>query len=173
MLARLLVACVVLTAGLAGCGSDAPKPNGADRAFLQQMIPHHERAIAVARLGVVAGTDPRVTAFAARIVREQTPEVQTMTGSAAGMSLDLRAGARMAQYRITDTEVAALRKLHGPAFDRRFLRLHIMSEQGAAAMARAEVRDGNDPPSLKLAKSIASAPSTQIPELQRLLAALP
>ncbi len=172
MLPRVFAVCVMTALALTGCSSSAVKPNAADQVFLQEMIPHHERAIEVARIGQVSATDPRVRAFAVRIVREQRPELATMQKAARGLHLDLHDGAQMADHRIDDAQVAELRRLTGLAFDQEFLRLHIASEGGAAAMARAEDRSGDQARLLTLAKSIASAPSTQIPELERLLAAV-
>jgi uncharacterized protein (DUF305 family) len=157
---------------LGACSSDDPKPGAADRTFLSDMIPHHERAIAVARLGITRASDPRVTTFARRIVREQSPELTRMQAQARATTVDTTAGARMAVHRISDTDVAELTTLSGAAFDRRFLALNIVSEQGAAAMARTELSHGRSPTSRKVAKGIASAPTSEIPELQALLAAI-
>lgn len=170
--ATAVMAMWVLLATAAACGSDAAAPNAADRTFLQEMIPHHERAIEVARLGVTGATDPRVRAFAARIVREQTPELTRMRDAAAGQRLDLTHGARAARHRISDADLTALQSLRGTAFDRRFVQLHIMSETGAAEMARTELDDGDDATARAVARPIATAPDTQIPELRALLAAL-
>ncbi|WP_375498934.1 DUF305 domain-containing protein [uncultured Jatrophihabitans sp.] len=169
--AAALVAAVV-TVGLLGACSSDPKPNDADRTFLSDMIPHHERAIAVAELGVSRASDPRVRAFARRIVREQTPELSRMRTQAEGTTVDTAAGATMALHRITDADVAQLKSLSGDAFDRRFLALHIASEQGAAQMARTELADGRAAQRKKVAKGIAGAPTSEIPELQALLGAL-
>lgn len=167
-----VVGAAVLVAGLlGGCGA-TPKPNAADRTFLSDMIPHHERAIAVARLGVTRATDPRVVTFARRIVREQTPELAALRSQAGRTTVDTAAGARMAAHRITDADVAALTALSGPAFDRRFLTLNISSEQGAARMARTELADGRAAGAKKVAKGIAGAPTSEIPELQALLTAV-
>ena len=167
----------VLTVGaaavlLSACGSSSPKPDAADRTFLSDMIPHHQRAIAVAQLGETRASDPRVRAFARRIVREQTPELTTMQAQAGRTTVDTAAGARMAVHRITDADVAALKQLSGAAFDRRFLTLNISSEQGAAQMARTELAHGRATASRKVAKGIAGAPTSEIPELQALLATI-
>ncbi|MEO9138377.1 MAG: DUF305 domain-containing protein [Jatrophihabitans sp.] len=172
MLPRLLVVLVCLATVLSGCGDDAPAPDRADRTFLQEMIPHHERAIETAKLGVTQATDPRVHAFAERIVREQTPELDAMRHTSAGLHLDFGAGTHRAQHRISDGQLAGLRRLRGVAFDRQFLRLHIYSEQGAASMARVEIDGGADTGTLKLARNMATAPTTQIPELHALLLVL-
>ncbi len=165
-----MVIAVAATLLLGACSSASAKPGAADRIFLSDMIPHHERAIEVARIGMTRASDPRVVAFAKRIVREQTPELTTMQAQAARTTVDTTAGAAMALHRITDADVSALKALSGAAFDRRFLALNITSEQGAAQMARTELADGRATDSRKVAKGIAGAPTSEIPELQALLA---
>jgi uncharacterized protein (DUF305 family) len=73
-----LSATVTAAVALSACGSTAAEPDQADRTFLQDMIPHHERAIATARIGIARAHDPRVRAFARRIVAEQTPELEKL-----------------------------------------------------------------------------------------------
>lgn len=175
MLARRLAWASVAVVAVAGCSaSRSPDPNGADATFLQDMISHHQRAIAVAQIGLAQAHDPRVHAFAQRIVDEQAPELSRMRArvTATHLTIDADAGARMARNRITDTQQSALHALRGGAFDKRFLALNVSSEQGAAAMARAELAHGVDAPSRKLARAIAGAPTSEIPELRALLAEL-
>ena len=77
--ARTLLAGVVAVATtllVAACGGSSGLPAGtngkaADVTFLQDMIPHHEQAIAAGQVAANIGADPRVTAFGRRIVREQ------------------------------------------------------------------------------------------------------
>lgn len=175
MLARRLAGVAVALGLLVSCsGSGSPKPNSGDATFLQDMISHHQRAIAVARIGLTQAGDTRVHAFAQRIVDEQSPELARMRSRAANthLSIDAAAGSRMAMNRITDTQVGALRALNGAAFDRQFLRLNISSEQGAAAMARIELAHGVDGRAREIATGISKSPS-EIRELQALLAVLP
>lgn len=168
----LAVLAVLVSAGCTGSGS--ARPNAADRTFLQEMIAHHQRAIEVGRLASAYAGDPRAVAFGRRIVEEQSPELARMKARVAAeqLSVDLSAGARMARNRITDAQRDNLTTLHGTAFDTRFLALNIVSEQGAAAMARIELASGTDPATRKLAKAIASAPNGEIPQLQTLLSTL-
>ncbi len=166
----MFAAALVLT----GCGTDAPRDDSADRAFLQNMIAHHRRAIAAAQVGVRQARDPRVRTFARRIVAEQSPELARMTARVADLrlSIDASAGNAMARNRITDGQLAELKGLRGRQFDVDFLTLHISSEQGAAAMARIELAGGTDADSLALANNIAGAPTSEIPELEALRTAL-
>ncbi len=172
---RVRVVVLAATLALSGCAASATtSTNSADRTFLQDMVSHHRRAIEVGRLAVTHGVDPRVVAFGRRIVAEQTPELNRMVAEAKArrVHLDAAAGATMARNRITDTQVQTLRALPGPEFDHRFLALSASSEQGAAAMARTEIAHGENSAARTLAKAIAGAPHSEIPQLQALLRTL-
>ena len=62
----------------------APPPaapfNDADVTFAQQMIPHHQQAIEMARLADGRAADPEVKNLAAAIEKAQDPEIDTMKG---------------------------------------------------------------------------------------------
>jgi uncharacterized protein (DUF305 family) len=160
---------------LAACGgASPPAANGADATFLTDMTSHHAQAIAAAQIAETRGSDPRVRAFARRIVAEQTPELQRMDAAAAAAHLHLSAGegAAMAVHRIDAADIAQLRTLTGTAFDRRFLSLSITSEQGAVTMAKAELAGGTDQTARTIAGPISGADHSEIPQLQALLASI-
>lgn len=165
---------VLALVAASGCSSGkahpVTTPNAADKAFLQDMIPHHQQAIAAAQVAITHGHDARVTAFGSRIVSEQSPELAKLKQAGADLHLDLAAGVMQAMHVITPPELTALSALTGAGFDRQFLQLSITSEQGAAAMARTELAGGRNPAALALAKAISGAPSSEIPKLQELLA---
>ena len=157
---------------LGACG--AQEDDKTDVTFLSQMLPHHAAALAAGRLAAEQGTDPRVRAFGERVLAEQTPEVARIKAIAVRehLHLDLAAGSSHAKQEINAAELAGLAHLRGTAFDRDFLILSARSEEGAAQMARTELMGGHIGTALMLAKSIASAPNGEIPELRTLLAAL-
>ncbi len=159
---------------LAACGGSSPTTDAADVTFLTDMTSHHAQAIAAARIAETRGSDPRVRAFARRIVAEQTPELQRMdaAATAAHLHLSAGAGAAMAVHRIDAADLAQLQTLTGTAFDRRFLSLSITSEMGAVTMARAELAGGKDAAARTVAGPISGADHSEIPQLQALLAAL-
>jgi uncharacterized protein (DUF305 family) len=171
-----LVAALVL-AGCGGSSGDAvPSPGAsrADEAFVLHMLVHHRRAIAVGRLAERRGTDPRVRAFGARIVREQTPEAERLAAWVRTLGLTTSpSDAGMATGFVDDDEYRRLGRASARRFDREVLLASARRETGAAAMAREELRSGTYGPARALARAIAGAPRGQIPQLRALAADLP
>src|SRR5262245_14771662 len=54
--------------------------NDADVTFAQNMIPHHQQAVQMAKMAARRASDPEVKQLAAQIKGAQDPEIQTMTG---------------------------------------------------------------------------------------------
>ncbi|ANH40434.1 hypothetical protein I601_4038 [Nocardioides dokdonensis FR1436] len=95
---RLLLAIaagLVVTATLAGCGSDDAEPdagssvrtapdgsefNDADVDFATEMIPHHAQAVEMVVMAQGRDLSPEVETLMADIRDAQVPEIQTMTG---------------------------------------------------------------------------------------------
>ena len=66
-----------------GSGSSADSPDGfttsVERHFLEQMIPHHEDAVAMAELALTRAEHPELKQLAETIIRDQTREIDQMS----------------------------------------------------------------------------------------------
>lgn len=59
-------------------GGPVPAGNGADRAFVADMLPHHESAVEMAEIAQERGQSPFVKRLAADTIRTQNEEITTM-----------------------------------------------------------------------------------------------
>ena len=172
---RFLVTLVVLPLLLlvSACGSsDDASHNDADIAFAQQMVPHHEQAVAMSELVPSAGGSADVAALARQIRSAQAPEISRMTswlddwdatGHAGGMD-HMEMGDGMA----SDSDLEKLATSKGADFDRLWLTLMTAHHTGAIEMARTELSDGQDPRAKKLAQDIIDTQQQEIDTMKGL-----
>ena len=73
---------------------------------------------------------------------------------------------------MSDADMDALRAATGVEFDKLFLQQMIAHHQGAIEMAEVEIDRGQNPATLALAESIKSGQTTEIAQMQQMLAAL-
>lgn len=161
-------------------GSAAAGLDQADAVFAQQMIPHHQQAVAMAALAETRAADSEVKKLAAQIKAAQDPEISTMTGwmstwgmpapqaSMGGMDMG---GAAMPGMMSGD-EMAKLTAASGTTFDKEFLHLMIQHHQGAITMAKDEIGTGKNADALTLAKQIVTAQQAEITTMKGILARL-
>lgn len=172
-----LLAFAVLLSGIAlvACGddeevssgraatSDATAGNGIDRAFVADMIPHHESAVDMAKIAQRRGQSAFVTELADDIIRTQKAEITTMEGIAS--TLDA-AGAKATSLGVPEHQKgmhADLEKLRtADPFDRAFIDMMVPHHQGAIRMARAELAKGSSPRAKRLAEEIIAGQSREI-----------
>ena len=177
MHSKYLLALVGIAALLiAGCGDDdsstdnpaAMGGNPIDRAFVAEMIPHHESAVAMANIAQRRGSSTFVKQLADDIVRTQTEEIATMrardrTLADAGVE---RGSLGMSEQMMRMDHDAASLKTAKP-FDAAFLRMMIPHHQGAVAMANAELKQGEDPKLKTLARAIITAQQREIRAMRK------
>lgn len=164
--------------------NQAAPHNSADVEFAQQMIPHHEQALRMAKVASTRAESPEVKELAADIEAAQDPEIQTMTGwleewgedvpsGMGGHMMDdgqMMDGDQMGEGMMSDEDMAKLDKSSGAGFDRMFLTMMIEHHEGAVAMAKDEQRDGKDAAAIELAKRIEAAQTAEIKLMRQLLA---
>ncbi|MFE4856507.1 DUF305 domain-containing protein [Streptomyces sp. NPDC056670] len=158
--------------------------NDADVTFAQQMIPHHQQALEMARLADGRAADSEVKSLAAAIQKAQDPEIATMRGwltswgkplpspSASssmgdmpGMHHDSSGMAGM----MSDQDMSALKSAKGKDFDKKFAQLMIGHHQGAVTMAKDEQSNGANPDAKKLAGNVIAAQNAEIEQMNKIV----
>lgn len=174
--AKFLPALAVAGALLvAGCGDDDSSTdsgsgaagNPVDRAFVADMIPHHEDAVEMAQIAQQRGTSEFVKQLADAIIKTQNAEISTMRAAdqrlaAAGVAKgSLGVPGHMTGM---DDDPAALKK--AKPFDRAFIQMMIPHHEGAVTMAKAEIAKGKDPQLKMLAEDIITAQEREIAQMR-------
>lgn len=167
----LTVLAAAAALAVAGCGSDdestAPAAdaggNGVDRAFVADMVPHHESAIEMAEIARRRGDSDFVKELAKDIVGTQGDEITTMRREDDALEA---AGVEQGALGVPghamgmDDDPATLQTAE--PFDRAFIEMMIPHHEGAIEMAKAELAKGADPELKTLAQDIIDAQQREI-----------
>ncbi|MGH4012972.1 MAG: DUF305 domain-containing protein [Pseudonocardiaceae bacterium] len=166
-----------------GSEQHAADHDQADITFAQAMIPHHAQAIEMAQLAPERAQRPQVKDLAGRIAQAQGPEIETMTTWLRAWNAEIpRTGqddrghggmdpGAMGQMpgMMDPQQMQQLDQATGAEFDRLFLQMMLRHHEGAIAMARTELADGQNPEARQLAQQIIDAQQAEIQEMQALL----
>lgn len=136
-----------------------------EQAFLEQMVPHHEAAIAMAQLALEKAKHPEIRRLARDIASSQDAEIQQMKAwhrEWFGSALRPDTGATM-----MGTDVGALGAASGDDFDRAFLTMMIPHHASAVVMADSVMRGGPRQEIVQLSDEIISAQAKEIGRMQR------
>ena len=155
--------------------------NNADITFALDMIPHHQQAIAMAKLATNRASDPRVKDLATQIEAAQGPEISVLTGwltswnaPAPANSTGMEGMAGMGDNAtmpgmMSDADMSALAASSGAVFDKAFLTMMITHHQGALTMARTEQKAGSNTDAIALAQAIIDGQTKQMAEMSKIL----
>ncbi len=171
----LMVAALLTVLGafaVTGCGSDDDETsassagNGVDLAFVQEMVPHHNSAVAMATTAQTRSDRPEIKALADAIITSQNTEITQMEAISERLIAD---GVKVGDLGVPEHmmgmsgDEAALETAE--PFDREFIDMMVPHHQGAIAMARVVLDKGQDSEVKELAQEIIDAQSREIGEM--------
>lgn len=176
--ALLTAVTAAVTACASGAGSQSAAFNDADVAFLQDMVPHHEQAVEMAKM-VSDRTDRReLVELADTIVSTQTAEVDQMQGLLAdageeppadGMDHGGGGGGHSGSGMpgmMSDDDMQQLQGVSGEQFDLRFLEMMTAHHEGAVEAAETVLDEGENPEVAGLAREIIEAQKAEIEDMR-------
>jgi uncharacterized protein (DUF305 family) len=158
----------------------------ADIAFMQQMIVHHQQAVAMAALVKARTNNPDIIAIAGRIDAGQADEMKFMRGwlSERGETLAMPAmdhsahgghAAHAMKGMASAEQMAALAAANGTAFDRLFLQLMIPHHKGALDMVEdllGKQGSAYDPAMFQFTSDVTTDQKAEIERMNKTLAGL-
>lgn len=157
--------------GMGASESESVQANQADVMFAAMMIPHHEQAIEMSDMVLAKdGIDPEVADLAQRIKAAQGPEIELMQQWLDDWGVDEMPSSMDHGGMMGEGDMDALEQADGAEASRLFLEQMIVHHEGAIEMAEDELEGGENPDALELASAIIEAQSTEIEEMQELLA---
>ena len=177
--AALAAAAMLLAAASVAAPAQA-KTTAVDRAFVREMIPHHEMAVEMAEMARMQASHTRIKTLAKSIIEDQNAEIRELTAIRKRLDVKpLPTGHEEHESMMRDAETLGLTmdemgmsmnmdELDGAEpFDRRFMDMMITHHQGAIRMARAELAKGGNAQLRTIARAIVSAQKREITEMNR------
>lgn len=169
--ARCAALAAVLALPVAGASPAlaAGKANATDRAFVRQMVPHHQMATEMAEMAKTDGEHAKTRRLARKIVKAQSAEIRTLKRIAGNLGVtpaEMPMDGEMSEQTMRDLETLGLtaeesgmtmdmNELEGAEpFDRMFIDMMIAHHRGAIRMARAELGDGEHRRLRRIARAI-------------------
>ena len=149
-------------------------PSDADVSFTQNMIPHHQQAIEMAKL-VDSHTDrPELRKLADSIVSSQGQEITQMqewlrSWSKPETPAEGHGGHGDTEMpgMMSEADMRRLMEATGTEFDLAFVEMMAAHHQGAIDMANTELKDGSLPEVTRLAQQIIDTQQNEIDQLQQ------
>jgi uncharacterized protein (DUF305 family) len=173
------LAAVALLTALPGA-AQAKGVTATDRAFVREMVPHHEVAIEMAEMARMQATHQRNKTLAKSIIDDQNAEIRQLTAIRKRLEVKpLPSGSADHEAMMRDAETLGLSMDEmgmdmdmdeldaAKPFDRAFIDMMITHHQGAIRMARAELAKGRSSQLRAIAGAIVAAQKGEIIELNR------
>lgn len=146
-----------------------------DKHFIEQMIPHHEGAVAMANLALQKAKHPEIKTLATAIIAAQTTEIQSMNSWYQGwfgatvpkLTFGMMGGGMMSQNGMHMGGQEDMTVLQNASdFDKAFIEEMIPHHQLAIMMANMLQSGTNRPEMQQLAKNIITSQSKEIQQMQ-------
>jgi uncharacterized protein (DUF305 family) len=158
----------------------SPRANNLDQHFIEQMIPHHEGAIEMARLAQERSERPEILTLAKAIIQSQSQEITQMqtwyknwygtevpVNSTVGMGM----GRGMMHGGMMGGQTSDIESLKNAVnFDEAFLQEMIPHHQMAVMMAQMLLSGTNRPEMKQLGQDIIEAQEAEIEQMRSWLA---
>jgi len=175
----VVIVALVCGLGLTACGGDdssdtgvtAPPPpgNGADRAFVNAMLPLHERAVAVSIIGQTKGSK-FVKDLSLKIAGSQPQETARLRAIGSALfaaGVPVGSTGVPASTAAKDVDLATLRR--AKPFDRAFLNAMIPIHEATIALCEAEIKNGNQVDLKTTSQAIIDAEQPQLDSMRKRL----
>lgn len=146
-----------------------------DKHFIEQMIPHHEGAVAMAKLALEKSKRPEIKTLATAIITDQNKEIADMNtwykdwfgNDVPKVSGGMMGGGMMSQSGMHMGGQEDMVSLESATdFDKAFLEAMIPHHQLALMMVQMLDSGSNRPEMLQLAKNITTSQSKEIQQMQ-------
>jgi uncharacterized protein (DUF305 family) len=149
-----------------GSGSGGKPGNGADLAFIDAMVAHHESAIAMARIAKRRGTHQQLTQLADDIVVSQDHEIGQMRDSKEPLIVaGVKKGALGTPGSTGGIGTDAAMLKHAKPFDREFIDVMVSHHQRAIRLARVELDQGRNADLKRIAQAIVDGQAEEIEQM--------
>jgi uncharacterized protein (DUF305 family) len=185
------VAALALALALAGIGGAATAAagtaqaakataNATDRAFVREMIPHHQMATDMAKMAEMQAQHAQIRSLAKSIIQTQSAEITRLKTIAKAVGVtpaSMPANGKMSMQTMDDLATLGvpmsksgmmmkMSALDGAKpFDRKFIDMMIPHHQGAIRMARAELAKGKNTELRTIARGIITAQAKEIVQM--------
>jgi uncharacterized protein (DUF305 family) len=172
LVAAVLLAACARSAATQPTASKTAAFNDADVTFLQDMIPHHQQAIDMAKLVEGRTQRPELVKLATSITASQGAEIRTMQGFLTRWNRPAPAAGEAGRDEpqppgtLGQGQLDWLKTLEGVRFDLGFATMMRTHHGGAVEMAEAELRSGSSASIKTLTKRMIAAQQAEIRWLQ-------
>jgi uncharacterized protein (DUF305 family) len=155
-----------------GSAPATPAPNDADVTFAQNMIPHHQQAIDMAKLVDTHTERPELRQLASSIVTAQGQEITQLQGwlSSWGKPATpegMGHGGMEMPGTMSEADMNRLMDLNEADFDLAFVEMMAAHHQGAIDMAKTELEEGSLPEVKQFAQKVIDDQQKEVDQLQQ------